>query len=276
MKNILSENMLRFGTKNLSEATIRRLTEAEDPIDPAAIGFPNCPAKTVKDFVDWYIKYLTPSTGCVGQTLLIMKPEFGSFNLYEKNLVASIVGKVTVASSFNFSYRSGKTDPQGTTKDSSVFIWDTAATRNYDWAKQTVKISDTETYLPGLYNVHDMVDATLSLVPNGGVAVQSYSIPVLVGGTDSSQTIDTDPISKKKAGTIKITQNGNVSGAISGAPITGIFPWVDLWTLMPTNLDGYGFTMAAGGIEVPIQTDASMKDWIAKNMKNGKYIGPKE
>jgi hypothetical protein len=274
LKNLLAENMLRFGTKNLSESAIRRLTESEDPIDPAAIGFPDCPAKTVSEFVDWYIKYLTPSTGCVGQTLLIMKPEAGmDINGVGTNLVANIAGKVTVASSFNFSYRGGSV-----AETTGVCIWDTAATRNYDWSKQTVKIKSNETYYyPGLYDVQDMVDATLSLVPDGTINIPGTpnSIPVVIGGTtygqndDGSKFIKEDPISKKKVQKIQIKRDGTVAGGVQG-----IFPWVKIWEVMPTNFNGYGFTMAAGGTEVPMQTEASMTAWIAKNVKKGKYIGP--
>ena len=41
MKNILAENMLRFGTKNISESDIRtKLTEAEGMIIPVTIDIP--------------------------------------------------------------------------------------------------------------------------------------------------------------------------------------------------------------------------------------------
>ena len=271
MKNIFLENMLRFGTKNLSEAAIHRRLLSEQ-VDAAAYGVPGNTHTNDEDFWNWYSQtYLSPSTGFVGQTLVIMKP-----GAYENKvgIIPNIVARVTVASSFNFSYRGGSV-----LESTGFCIWDVAATRNYDWDNKTMKVNSNEAYgYPGIYDAHDLVDATLSLVPDGTVAITNSptSIPVVVGPTadvvtDPSKASAADPIAKKKAQKIQIKRDQSVSGAPG---FQGVFPWLNAWESVPVNMNGYGFTMAAGGTEVPMQTAAYVKAWETKNMKKGKYIGP--
>ena len=293
MKNILSENMLRFGTKNLSEATKQRLLAEQ--VDAAAYGVPGNTATNDEDFVKWYANYLSPSTGYVGQTLLIMKAGDASQakdnlnNLFASDggIVANIIGRCVVGSSMNFGYRAlspGATQGQTAQNFDGIRIWDTAITRNYDWAKQTMIVKTAEQYdarFPGLYDTN-LAEAGLSLVQDAfymipGTSTGDAEIPIVVGSatyststTDGSKTITADPVIQKKTSNWMIQSNGSFSN--SSNTIKGFCPWVDQ-KLVPVNYNGYGIT-AAAGTEVPIQTEASMTAWVAKNIKKGKYIGP--
>jgi hypothetical protein len=72
MKNTLAENMLRFGTKNLSELAKQRLTEAATPVQPMKESNPT--SYTFKDDASWQAfqdqrNYKTSITPAMGSAL---------------------------------------------------------------------------------------------------------------------------------------------------------------------------------------------------------------
>ena len=293
MKNILLENMLRFGTKNLSEAAIRRRLLSEQ-VDAAAYGVPGNTATTDEDFVKWYESYLSPSTGYVGQTLLIMKGDSASEakdsanNLFASKggIVANIIGRCVVGSLMNFGYRSARaSDSSPLTGYNGMAIWDAAITRNYDWSKQTMILKTAEQYaseFPGLYDT-DLADAGLSLVQEGTYTIPgtSASIPIVVGDTKVESAtpggknfMTSDPIVVKRPmdWSFSPAEGNGATVWNSRLNLRGYCPWVDQ-RLVPINYNGYG-TTAAAGTEVPMQTGAFMEAWVTKNVKKGKYIGP--
>jgi len=90
MKNLLSENMLRFGTKNLSEASLRKLlNELKDPVTAAANvkkDMKNAAGQVVKSVTgtEYTATYLAPTTA-------VTKDKTGK----ETKTLTTATGKIT-------------------------------------------------------------------------------------------------------------------------------------------------------------------------------------
>lgn len=244
LKNLLAENMLESKRRALREQTV----------DPALWGVPGCTATNALEFSNWYTNtYLSPTTGYVGNTMIVTKLD-GQLNGPEE-----IVDRFVVTACFTKAYNQ---QLSGIEKG-VLFFTQKTPTKNFDLTTNTMKVNGTQMNGPGdaYYDANDLVKANISLTT---VGPNDLSLNNPRGLNAMSE------IANPKAGNIIF--NPSLSGAKTyriqsdhgvylGATLIGYFPFGSPWELVPVKMDGHGFAMAPGGVEIPIMDAA----WFAAN-----------
>jgi hypothetical protein len=163
LEKILAENMLRFGSKNLTEWDQRRLNQIlseqkiDRDIDPSEWNIPGFTAPPVrllsgidgpkgKAFFDAYRAYMDFSTGLVGKTLLVYTPD----KVTKINDIvldpADVIQRIVIQSSYVPGPKAKDVAATGIMgQESYIKIWETKqATRNFELATKTavLKLED--------------------------------------------------------------------------------------------------------------------------------------
>jgi hypothetical protein len=156
LEKILAENMLRFGSKNLTEWDQRRLKQLliedvkilQKPTDWGISGF-NPPeissertmtplegesqiTEIAKQWIDAYNAYLDPKAGYVGKTLLVFKDQYIDYR--------NIVKQIVIQSSYVPGPKAKDVTAGRYQQGAEVYIkiWETKqATRNFELATKT-------------------------------------------------------------------------------------------------------------------------------------------
>ena len=276
LEKILIENMIRFGSKNLTESDQRKLKQllkeqgtvniseateaiAVQPADWGIAGFTPPVVSSNELFVvetgedvltrrsaawtDAYDTYLDGASGYVGKTLLVFK---------NKSLdPREIVDRISIQASYSLSY-----------DQKSIQFWTTAATRNFDKAANTMIVAANATpldtgFFAGAYDVvgdAGLVDANLR------IGLDQFDMTPSQGGTETAPCVYKPELIKGEPLPVKLkgaTYSVNYLGEVRKAgQVIGYTP-AHAYTAIPSIVEGYGFTLA-NGKAVPLQDS---EDW---------------
>jgi hypothetical protein len=296
LEKILIENMLRFGSKNLTEWDQRRLKQLlieQDPEQTTAT-----PAADSRTYVrggsgqiqqilqkptDWGISGFNPPEISTSQTMKPIEGESQITNIamqwidaYNAYLDAKTgyVGKTLLVFKDQYiDYRNIVKRIVVTscyTDTKMVHFYERPATRNFDLANKTMVLK------PGTPTLLDSTEYDIS-APESGFGTESgfgnlqkADLCLLRGTYFTSvkmpKTADTVTLLKTRGGKsdryVAYFDGKVISAANSG--LIGYTP-ARAWESIPFNISGYGFELASG-LVVPLQDDA----YIDARAKSGK------